>query len=242
MQNPAPTKNDARPPASSRFDQSLSDLRFISDLGRSLLVTVHPKKVAASVADAIRQSLDAEICVFAAELKSIGLISCAVSRDGAVDTDFLDRTAFEKWLSFMPPQVGYSESDRGEFIIEGVEHSLEYVSPLHIDGAISGAILTGFAGTDSLTEQQTRLIDAATQMAAMSVNLTAHYESPLNDSINQAREEHRKFTESVLDALPVSLYVVDRDYRIVTWNRHREVGDQGIPRDIRDRAGRLRCS
>jgi two-component system, NtrC family, sensor kinase len=29
----------------------------------------------------------------------------------------------------------------------------------------------------------------------------------------------------------VSLYVVDRDYRIVTWNRHREIGTQGIPRD-----------
>jgi two-component system NtrC family sensor kinase len=47
----------------------------------------------------------------------------------------------------------------------------------------------------------------------------------------RAREEHRKFTESVLDALPVSLYVVDRDYRIVTWNRRREVGNKGIPRD-----------
>jgi two-component system NtrC family sensor kinase len=31
---------------------------------------------------------------------------------------------------------------------------------------------------------------------------------------------------------PVSLYVVDRDYRIVTWNHHREIGDQGIPRDM----------
>jgi hypothetical protein len=25
--------------------------------------------------------------------------------------------------------------------------------------------------------------------------------------------------------------VIDRDYRIVTWNRHREIGVQGIPRD-----------
>ncbi|MEO6051869.1 MAG: PAS domain-containing protein [Pyrinomonadaceae bacterium] len=30
----------------------------------------------------------------------------------------------------------------------------------------------------------------------------------------------------------VSLYVVDRDYRIVTWNWHREVGLQGIARDL----------
>src|SRR5690606_29043077 len=70
-----------------------------------------------------------------------------------------------------------------------------------------------------------------TQVAAMSVNLSAHYESTINSSINQARQEHRKFTEAVLDALPVSLYVVDQDYKIVTWNHHRGIGEQRIPRD-----------
>ena len=36
--------------------------------------------------------------------------------------------------------------------------------------------------------------------------------------------------EKVVDALPVSLYVVDQDLRIVAWNRNREVGGQGIER------------
>lgn len=36
--------------------------------------------------------------------------------------------------------------------------------------------------------------------------------------------------EKVVDALPVSLYVVDRDLRIVAWNRNREIGGQGIER------------
>jgi two-component system NtrC family sensor kinase len=229
---PSPPKKDARPtPPTLRTDEPVNDLRFISDLGRSLLFTVHPKKVASRVAEAIRQSLDAEICVFAAELKSIGLVSCAVTREGELAGDFLEKANLEKWLNFMPPQIGYSETNTDEFMIGGRAHALEYVSPLHIDGNIKGAILTGFAETGELDEQKARLIDAATQMAAMSVNLSAHYEAALNDSINQAREEHRKFTEAVLDALPVSLYVVDRDYRIVTWNRHREVGVQGIPRD-----------
>jgi two-component system NtrC family sensor kinase len=92
-------------------------------------------------------------------------------------------------------------------------------------------VITAFSG-EYIDETTTRLIEAATQMAAMSVNLAAHYEGALNDSLNEAREEQRKFTESILDALPVSLYVVDREYRIVTWNRHREVGQQGIPRDV----------
>jgi two-component system, NtrC family, sensor kinase len=36
--------------------------------------------------------------------------------------------------------------------------------------------------------------------------------------------------EKILDALPISLYVVDRDLRIVAWNRNREIGGQGIER------------
>jgi two-component system, NtrC family, sensor kinase len=69
-------------------------------------------------------------------------------------------------------------------------------------------------------------------MAAMSISLSAHYGSAIDASVVEAKEEHRKFTESILDALPVSLYVVDRDYQVVTWNRHREVGVQGIPREL----------
>ena len=35
---------------------------------------------------------------------------------------------------------------------------------------------------------------------------------------------------------PVSLYVVDRDYRIVTWNKHREIGDLRHPARCRPSA------
>jgi two-component system NtrC family sensor kinase len=49
----------------------------------------------------------------------------------------------------------------------------------------------------------------------------------------QAREidEHRRFTDLIIDSLPVGLYVVDREYRIQTWNRKRETGTQGVRRD-----------
>ncbi len=233
MLTSSPSKTDASPIASiaERRDHT-NDLKFISELGRSLLVTVHPKKVASRVAESIQQGVDAGVCVFVAELDSIGLITCGFGPVGEIDEGFLNRTRFEKWFNFMPPQIGYSEESASEFLIGDYEHSHEYVSPLHINGEIKGAIITGFSSKQDFSDQKARLIDAATQMAAMSVNLSAHYGSALDDSITEAREEHRKFTESILDALPVSLYVVDRDYRIVTWNRHREVGVQGIPRDL----------
>ncbi len=208
-----------------------AELRFISELGRSLLFTVHPKKVAARVADALQSALEAEGCLFAAELENIGVVSCAFDAKGEVLANFFNRQRFEKWIQFMPTQIGHLVDNPDDFILTSTDHVVEYVSPLHINGEIRGAIAVGFADRNELTDSKARLIEAATQMAAMSVNLSAHYEAAIHSSINQAKEEHRRFTESVLDALPVSIYVVDRDYRIVTWNRHREIGMQGIPRD-----------
>jgi len=233
MLTSSPPKKDASTPlAVTSTDDNLGELKFISELGRSLLFTVHPKKVASRVTEAILNGVDASCCVFVAELESIGLINCAFSREGELGDNFLRRDRLEKWLSFMPPQIGYSESAEAEFLMDNSGHAIEYVSPLHINGEIKGALIVGFETEGDLTDRKMRLIEAATQMAAMSVNLSAHYEVALHNSINEAREENRKFTEAVLDALPVSLYVVDRDYRIVTWNRHREIGMLGIPRDL----------
>jgi two-component system NtrC family sensor kinase len=47
---------------------------------------------------------------------------------------------------------------------------------------------------------------------------------------NQEIEKQKRLTEKVIDALPVSLYVVDRELTIVAWNRNREIGGQGIDR------------
>ena len=211
--------------------EGFSELKFISDLGRSLLFTVHPKKVASRVADATRRAVGAELCVFVAQLKNVGVVSCGFDSKGEMDPDFLDKVKFEKWADLLPPQVGYAEDKEAKFVLRGADHKLEYISPLHINGEIKGAVILGFASKQDFSEAKGNLINAVTQMAAMSVNLSAHYEAAIYSSINQAKEEHRRFTEAVLDALPVSLYVVDRDYRIVTWNRHREIGMQGIPRD-----------
>ncbi len=231
-----PSLSAARPQSrtlrlSGSGSDSASELRFISDLGRSLLFTVHPKKVACRVAEAIQSSVGAEICAFVAELENIGVVSCAYDAKGEIVSEFLDKGRFEKWVDLLPPQVGHLQEDPKRFLLKGELHGAEYVSPLHINGEIKGAIIVGYSAKEDFSEARTSIVDAATQMAAMSVNLSAHYEAAINSSVTQAREEHRRFTEAVLDALPVSLYVVDRDYRIVTWNRHREIGLQGIPRD-----------
>jgi two-component system NtrC family sensor kinase len=232
MQTATTSKQDASSsPLAPVPERSSSDLKFISELGRSLLFTVHPKKVASRVAAAMCERLDALVCGFAVELESVGLISSACGEGGEIDGAF-NKQRLEKWLGLMPPQVGYRETDEKEFLIAGSTHASEYVSPLHINRDIRGAIVIGLRDGREFDDSDMRLVDAVTQLAAMSVNLTAHYESAMSDSVNEAREENRKFTEAVLDALPLSLYVVDRDYKIVTWNKQREIGELGVPRDL----------
>lgn len=51
------------------------------------------------------------------------------------------------------------------------------------------------------------------------------------DARTRQIDDQRKFTEKVIDSLPVGLYVVDREYRVQIWNRNRETGLQGISRE-----------
>ncbi|HYP50455.1 MAG TPA: PAS domain-containing protein, partial [Pyrinomonadaceae bacterium] len=212
-------------------ESSALELKFIAELGRSLLFTFHPKKVASRVAEAVVREVEAQICALVVELETVGFVSSAFNAESGETSDFLRKSRFKKWLEFLPPQISVWTENEKEFLLGGKNHKFEYVSPVHINGQVKGAVIVGFAEKHFCDERAQRLIDAATQMAAMSVNLSAHYEATMDASINQAKEEHRKFTETVLDALPVSLYVIDKDYRIVTWNKNREIGRQGVPRE-----------
>ncbi len=60
---------------------SSTELKFITELGRSLLFTVHPKKVALRVAEAIQAETGTPVCAVVAELKHIGIVSSASTRE-----------------------------------------------------------------------------------------------------------------------------------------------------------------
>jgi two-component system NtrC family sensor kinase len=45
-------------------------------------------------------------------------------------------------------------------------------------------------------------------------------------------EDERRLTARIIDSLPLGLYVVDRDYRVQAWNSNREIGFQGVSRDL----------
>ncbi len=209
-----------------QFDEPIQELKFVTELGRSLLAILHPKKVILHVAEAIQKIASAEICAVFIELQETGLISSSVDYSGNQFCNLPNKNRIKSLLKFLPSGESFLNEDKDDFFL-GKQHTAEYVSPILIDGKIKGAIVVGFEDKYFCTEKIKRLIDAATQTTAMSINLSASYEA----SVTLAREEQRKFTESILDALPVSLYVINRDFNVVAWNRHREIGILGLPRE-----------
>ncbi|MCB1025187.1 MAG: PAS domain-containing protein [Acidobacteria bacterium] len=188
-------------------------------------------KVASQIAEKVRQGANAEMCGVAVKLDKIGLVFSAYDEHGKNNSSVFQKDRLNDWLAFLPPQVSFANEGEERLFLKGKANRYEFVSPIQIDGQVKGAIVVAFKDSRDCVPEVQQLIDSSTQMAAMSLNLSAHYEAALSTSVQQAKEEHRKFTESVLDALPVSLYVIDREYRIVMWNQHREIGTQGEPRD-----------
>ena len=232
------------------LEGSNRELAFLADLGRGLLCALEPLQVVRRVAGATYEATNGALCAAvvrtgAGEERDGNLAACVFDREGSAEgADLLRVERLEAWLATSPP-ASVMLHERGQFFLLDEEHAIEYVAPLRFDGRALGALVVAFDDPNGCSETEERLVDAAAQQASLATRISALYEATRLSSVNLAREverrtaeaeAQRRFTEAIIDTLPVSLYAVDRDYRIVAWNRNRELGGQGIPR--RDVLGR----
>src|SRR5207302_1906323 len=117
---------------------------------------------------------------------------------------------------------------------------LETVVPLMFDDRMLGLLVCGSFAARPISVDDQKLLGAVSQQLSLAIRNTELYRRTKDTSINLAvevsertreAEEQKRFTEKIIDSLPVSLYVVDRDMRIVAWNRNRELGGLGINRE-----------
>ena len=175
-----------------------------------------------------------------ASAEDASVAACVFDREGSAEGERLIRLdRLRRWLASEPQSPAVLE-DAGEFLLRDEEHRAEYVAPLRFGGRTAGALVAAFDSRDACGETEARLIDAAAQQAALAAHVSSLYEAARASSVSLAREverrtaeavAQRRFTEAIIDSLPVSLYAVDRERRIVAWNRNRELGGQGIPRE-----------
>jgi two-component system NtrC family sensor kinase len=225
------------------------ELAFVADLGRGLLVALEPVQVVRRVAGMTYEATSAALCGAIIETEiSAGareLVACVFDREGsAEDIALVADDRLRRWLATQPPAAVLLENN-AEFFLRDAGHRAEYVAPLRFGGRTAGALVVAFDSAADCGETEARLIDAAAQQAALAAHISSLYAAARAASASLAREverrtaeaeAQRRFTEAIIDTLPVSLYAIDREHRIVAWNRNRELGGQGVPR--RDALGR----
>lgn len=204
---------------------------FLSELGRNLLVTLEPEQALTQTAAATYEVTEAAACAAAALITGNSATVSSFNREGSAEgASEIYSERLKKWLQTEAVESALLTNQR-DFLLKDEFHQCEYLAPLIIGDRTKGALVVGFDNINDCTEENRRIIDAAAELAAMSVHITSLYDAALNASVYFAQEEQKRFTEAILDALPVSLYAIDKDYRVVAWNKHRELGKQGIPRE-----------
>jgi two-component system NtrC family sensor kinase len=240
------------------------ELGFLADLGRGLLHALEPQQLVRRVAGATYEAANATLCAAvlltnekppendqpqASDKQSADVnqrtTACVFDREGSAEGGSLvNLEELQAWLATSPP-ASVRRQDASEFFLRDVAHTLEYVAPLRFEGRALGALIVAYDRAEDCGATESRLVDAAAQQAALAAHISALYEAARASSVTLAKEverrtaeaeAQRRFTEAIIDTLPVSLYAVNREHRVVAWNRNRELGGQGIPR--RDVLGR----
>ena len=218
------------------------ELQFLADLGRGLLRALEPAQVVRHVAGATYEGTGAVLCAAAVNVDKSGAIICAFDREGsAEDERVVHADRLSAWLASSASSTSVLLNDPEKFFLRDEAHRVEYAAPLRYSGRTKGLLVVGFDAPEDCTETVWRLVDAAAQQAALAAHVASLYQSARDAASSLSREverrtaeaeAQRRFTEAIIDSLPLSLYAVDRDYSIVAWNRNREQGGQGIPRDV----------
>jgi two-component system, NtrC family, sensor kinase len=216
------------------------ELSFLSDIGRGLLRAFEPDQLVRRVAGATYEATNASLCAVYVAVDNESHAICVFDREGsAEDETLLKVSELQEWLVSADAASAVLLSHSEAFLIRDESHVIEYVAPLRFGGRAKGAIIVAFDRREDCSETERRLIDAAAQQTALAAHICSLYQAAKQTSVSLAKEvetrtaeteAQRRFIEAIIDSLPLSLYAVDREHRIVAWNRNRELGELGMPR------------
>jgi two-component system NtrC family sensor kinase len=226
--------------------KSAAQLSFVYNLGNNLMTSLEMDELLGYAVFTVGKSLECDLCavVVRATGDSRSLASAIYSRsydEKHTSSDWYDSDRVLRFLDSKDGALQPSiETRMVERFLRGAGNSIETVVPLMFDDALLGILICGTRAPRMFTADDHRLLGAVAQQLSLAIRNTQLYQRTKDTSINlavevsrrtQEIEEQKRFTEKIIDSLPVSLYVVDRDMRIVAWNRNREVGGRGISRE-----------
>jgi two-component system, NtrC family, sensor kinase len=200
----------------------------------------HPKTSARAKALTIRPA--------AAPLRTLARIAAAVARRGTLDSVFpavlaevdetVDATDCTVWLGDAGDlRMGWRHGlgattsvEAAQFIDKAGHLPPVGGAPLRAVGQTIG-VLT-LRPRQPLTDEQQLFLGAVADILAPVLSHAQHaqwLEGEVAERTAQI-EKQRRFMAKVVDSLPVGLYVIDREFRVQTWNHKRETGALGVSR------------
>lgn len=216
------------------------ELRFLADLGRGLLRAPESDQLVKRVAGATYEGTSSVLCCAYLKLDDQIESGCVFDREGSAESLALSNLPrLQEWIDSPTSSAPLLLTEPDRFFLKDKKHTVEYVAPLRFDGRTRGALVVAFDRLEECGETECRLTEAAAQQASLAAHVSSLYQAARRTSLTLAGEvdrrtieieAQRRFTEAIIDSLPVSLYAVDRKYRVVAWNRNRELGELGIPR------------
>ncbi len=186
----------------------MTDYAILADVARLLNDRADPAVVLQAVVNAVRDGLPAAAVAVWTRLPGAATVTATVAPRAALPLDVAPA------LTLLPPSGGPRVP---------IVHGAILLGVLQIDGpGAAPAQIGALADVMAPCLAAWRLAEQAGETLAVRADEIEH---------------ERRFTELVVDSLPVGLYVVDRGYRIRMWNRKRETGTQGLRRsDVVGRA------
>src|SRR5215218_2114349 len=216
------------------------ELRFLSDVGRGLLRALEPEQLVRRVAGATYEAIESSLCAAYVAVGKGKDALCVFDREGAADDPtLLNEDALQDWLRSAESASSLLIGQKSNFLLRDDIHAVEFISPFRFAGRAKGALIVAFDRREECGETERRLIEAAAQQTSLAAHICSLYQAARDQSVSLAREvekrtaeseAQKRFIEAIVDSLPLSLYAIDRDYRVVAWNRNRELGELGIPR------------
>lgn len=226
--------------------KSASQLSFVYNLSNNLMTTLEMDELLGYAVFTVGKTIESDLCAVAVRTvdEPPQLASAVYRRNqsgiGGTTAEWCHIPRVNRYLEGVGgvPRIS-SESDPSLRLLKDPAIWEEVRIPLMFDDLPLGVLICASYSRRSLTEDETRLLSAVGQQLSLAIRNTELLQRSKHTSINLAVEvarrtseieEQKRFTEKIIDSLPVSLYVVDRDMRIVAWNRNRELGDSGLSR------------
>jgi two-component system NtrC family sensor kinase len=226
--------------------KSAAQLSFVYNLGNNLMTSLEMDELLSYAVFSVGKSLECDACavVVRSSTETDELASAICSRsqeDKPAGGDWFDKQRVLAYFSSEDWRVQPAMQIRtAERFLRDHRILLETIVPLMFDDRMLGLLICGSYAPRPISADDQKLLGAVAQQLSLAIRNTELYRRTKDTSINLAvevshrtreAEEQKRFTEKIIDSLPVSLYVVDRDMRIVAWNRNREVGGLGINRE-----------